>query len=393
MSLRVGLKPVIDERSNLLYLDCHDFLRSLAMTMTIKDNFAILNLVKTFLTSITFDSLSRKIKNPCLVINKIYLKGVCKMTHTKNILKSLLITVMALSLLAVSCKKDENGGGGKTPTNPLPSSTTITAQNITDAIKSLASKTIGDTTIDFSGFTTSSAGNANLNATVTKALTDFTSFKTSLKSELEKVTVEGATVTVGEAQGTSDVSTSDAVTIDISIEAKDKTFAEDVSTAYTVTEKTAKVTISITPADSKKWNETSTPAPSVTKIEGTTIAEAIKNLGTDIEVATAKVNFQTVSEIKETIDLTATKGTDATVVDTFKTDMKAQLEKITITGATVTIGEAGGTGAKDNKDAITFEITIKANENYELDSTIKGYQLADKSVKFTVSVTPSENWG
>ena len=27
------------------------------------------NLVKSFLTSITFDSLSRKIKNPCLVIN------------------------------------------------------------------------------------------------------------------------------------------------------------------------------------------------------------------------------------------------------------------------------------------------------------------------------------
>ena len=29
-----------------------------------------IKLVKTFLTSITFDSLSRKIKNPCLVINK-----------------------------------------------------------------------------------------------------------------------------------------------------------------------------------------------------------------------------------------------------------------------------------------------------------------------------------
>ena len=29
-----------------------------------------INLVKTFLTSISFDSLSRKIKNPCLVINK-----------------------------------------------------------------------------------------------------------------------------------------------------------------------------------------------------------------------------------------------------------------------------------------------------------------------------------
>ena len=38
----------------------------------LKNNFAILNLVKTFLTSIkfTFDNLSRKIKSPCLVINK-----------------------------------------------------------------------------------------------------------------------------------------------------------------------------------------------------------------------------------------------------------------------------------------------------------------------------------
>ena len=69
----------------------------------------------TFLTSITFDSLSRKIKNPCLVINKIYSKRMSKMTHIKNMLKYLLITVMALSLLAVSCTKDKNN-----PTNPNP---------------------------------------------------------------------------------------------------------------------------------------------------------------------------------------------------------------------------------------------------------------------------------
>ena len=33
------------------------------------------NLVKSFLTSINFDSLSRKIKNPCLVINKKFFNG------------------------------------------------------------------------------------------------------------------------------------------------------------------------------------------------------------------------------------------------------------------------------------------------------------------------------
>ena len=41
---------------------------ALATAMTIKNN-----LVKTFLTSITFDSLSRKIKNPCLVIKKKFI--------------------------------------------------------------------------------------------------------------------------------------------------------------------------------------------------------------------------------------------------------------------------------------------------------------------------------
>ena len=80
-----------------------------------ENNFIILNLVKTILTSINFDSLSER--NLCLVIKKFYSKGVCNMKHTKNILKSLLITVMALSLLAVSCKKDE---GGSKPTDPTP---------------------------------------------------------------------------------------------------------------------------------------------------------------------------------------------------------------------------------------------------------------------------------
>ncbi len=55
------------------------------------------------------------------------------MKHTKNILKSLLITVIALSLLAVSCSKDE--GGSKNPTNPT--TTTITAEQLTTTLKNL----------------------------------------------------------------------------------------------------------------------------------------------------------------------------------------------------------------------------------------------------------------
>ena len=66
------------------------------------------NLVKTFLTSIkfTFDSLSRKIKNPCLVINKNFLKENFTM-------KSKQIIIMLLSfiiLFAISCKNNDKTG-------------------------------------------------------------------------------------------------------------------------------------------------------------------------------------------------------------------------------------------------------------------------------------------
>ena len=103
-------------------------------TYALKNNFIIPNLVKTILTSITFDSLSRKIKNPCLTIKKFISKGVCNMKHTKNILKSLLITVMALSLLAVSCKKDE---GGSKPTEPALSKVDLAKAAVADAEKAI----------------------------------------------------------------------------------------------------------------------------------------------------------------------------------------------------------------------------------------------------------------
>ena len=65
-----------------------------------------INLVKTFLTSITFDSLSRKIKSPCLVINKNFLKEDFTM-------KSKQIIIMLLSfiiLFSISCKNDDKTG-------------------------------------------------------------------------------------------------------------------------------------------------------------------------------------------------------------------------------------------------------------------------------------------
>ncbi len=85
-------------------MDCHDFLRSLAMT--IKNNFAILNLVKTFLTSITFDSLSRKIKNPCLVINKNSFSMSIFMKNIKQFFTYLVVGALVIAL-SISCKSNE----------------------------------------------------------------------------------------------------------------------------------------------------------------------------------------------------------------------------------------------------------------------------------------------
>ena len=73
--------------------------------MTIKNN-----LVKTFLTSITFDSLSRKIKNPCLVINFNFNQRRNSMKNSKN--KFLIAALSFMLLFSVSCKNEDKTGGG-----------------------------------------------------------------------------------------------------------------------------------------------------------------------------------------------------------------------------------------------------------------------------------------
>ena len=98
----------------------------LAMTV----NFAILNLVKSFLTSIkfTFDNLSRKIKNPCLVINKNFLKE-------DFTIKSKQIIIMLLSfiiLFTISCKNDDKTGSeGGISSIPTDSGNPATVGNAT----------------------------------------------------------------------------------------------------------------------------------------------------------------------------------------------------------------------------------------------------------------------
>ena len=169
------------------------------------------------------------------------------MKHTKNILKSLLIMVMALSLLAVSCKKDE---GGSKPTDPTP--ITINAATLTAAIQAAGKAAIiTGATIDFDTLTIGDNGSANLEATLSKAIT-----LTTLKSELESglsFTSGGATASAKAADNfPTDNTTSTAAVVNISIDAGNNTFADDVK--YKTDSKNATVKLSITPANKKKWN-------------------------------------------------------------------------------------------------------------------------------------------
>ena len=101
--------------------------------MTIKNNFAILNNnvasahcatqgVETpcYLTSITLDSLSRKIKIPCLVIKKLYQqKEIFKMKilKTKKFFTYLVVGAL-VAALSISCSNEgTTGSGGDTGNN------------------------------------------------------------------------------------------------------------------------------------------------------------------------------------------------------------------------------------------------------------------------------------
>ena len=96
-----------------------------------------INLVKTFLTSIkfTFDNLSRKIKNPCFVINNLSKRR----NSMKNSKKLFLIVLSVLVVAFVSCK--DKG------TDPAP--TTFKVSSIvgtwTSAVDSTSTFTVTDT--------------------------------------------------------------------------------------------------------------------------------------------------------------------------------------------------------------------------------------------------------
>ncbi|TXJ30133.1 hypothetical protein EPJ69_11230 [Brachyspira aalborgi] len=98
------------------------------------------------------------------------------MKHTKNILKSLLITVMALSLLAVSCKKDE---GGSKPTDPTPKNSATLLTEILRGLGPLGSDTLNPD-VDFSKMTEPASGKA----TIEGANQKYNTVKTALEGVL-----------------------------------------------------------------------------------------------------------------------------------------------------------------------------------------------------------------
>ena len=165
------------------------------------------------------------------------------MKHTKNILKSLLITVMALSLLAVSCSKDE---GGSKLTDPT---VTIDASTLDGAIQLAATQLAADTTLkdnvsfDFSAFE-SKSGAGSATATVTRAVTG-----DDLKTALEGAfTLDDASFS-SKATLTPDNDKKKA-TLTITITVKgNNTFASDVKGKYaevTGDSKSVKTVITIT---------------------------------------------------------------------------------------------------------------------------------------------------
>ena len=90
-------------------------LLSKAIIVFLNNNFKFLflkyflHLVKTFLTSIkfTFDNLSRKIKNPCLVINKnSFFKEEIIMHNFKKLFTYMVVGALVMAL-SISCKSNE----------------------------------------------------------------------------------------------------------------------------------------------------------------------------------------------------------------------------------------------------------------------------------------------
>ena len=165
------------------------------------------------------------------------------MKHTKNILKSLLITVMALSLLAVSCKKDE---GGSKPTNPT--TVTISAADLTSTLKGI----VGTTKVDFSTMSDPNNGEANIGGANAK-FDDVKTELTTVFAGLANNNLVASTTDIESAQKPSD---SAALVVTLTMTAKSGfQFASDITTkGYGKGSKDGEITLKINITPSAAWS-------------------------------------------------------------------------------------------------------------------------------------------
>ena len=169
------------------------------------------------------------------------------MKHTKNILKSLLITVMALSLLAVSCKKDE---GGSKPTDPI---VTLGVADLNAIVMLFVEQT---TSWEVNSSTTfePASGAGSISVTVKTAFEDVN----ALKNALTTLSSGGITIsaTANQTFGPANVNVNTGAKFDITIDIGSNNFADGLekSKEYNISGKEATLTLTITPTN--KWDGT-----------------------------------------------------------------------------------------------------------------------------------------
>ena len=173
------------------------------------------------------------------------------MKHTKNILKSLLITVMALSLLAVSCSKDE---GESKPTDPTPKNS---ATLLTEMLQRLGQlKGTEQANKDTVMVDLSKINPQKGTATIEGANKTYVSVKAALEGVLtaanfqkKQIGLANATIPSTRPKG------SEALSVELTFKANtgytfDDSIIKGEAYAYNESDKTAKLTLKITPAQS-----------------------------------------------------------------------------------------------------------------------------------------------
>ena len=174
------------------------------------------------------------------------------MNNTKTIFKSLLIMIVAISLFTVSCSKDE--GGTKTPTTPT--IVKVSADQITEVLKGLGE--LKDTDQQTVILDLSNINPQNGNATIGNANQSFAKVKTALGNvastpqNILEVTDNLSSITAKPGNAKEELS------VELTFKAKsgfefDTTITDNSKYAYNNADKTAKLTLKITPANN--WTD------------------------------------------------------------------------------------------------------------------------------------------